>query len=125
MKHTQNRLVFSNYKDPFADMIIRPHKSPRLHAVLIDSRNCLKISKSAGSIRDRIVLPPLLPSKNKGDTAKFDRIKLQTPDFNINQKKNYVREPQKEKVKPPEDLSFGDLDEKVEGLNFIMKKYHF
>ncbi|OMJ81464.1 hypothetical protein SteCoe_18082 [Stentor coeruleus] len=104
-------------------MVMRPNKSPVLKPVVVQNRDILKISRSAGSIRDRIKLPPIVTPLT---TRAADRNSLKTPCFRITGKKNKTYNDRDSKLnKKIEDLdmSFGDVDEKIGGLSDIMKKY--
>ena len=126
MKSSKNKLVIPNNQDPFNHMIMRPHKSPQLKPVIIDSRKCIKISRSAGSIREKIVLPPIT-SRAKANHPAFDRISIKTPDFRVSAGKlpRKCIEQSNKNYFPINDISFGDIDENIGGLNNIMNKYHF
>ncbi|OMJ67749.1 hypothetical protein SteCoe_35013 [Stentor coeruleus] len=109
--------------DPFSNMIMRPNKSPVLKPVVVQNRDILQISRSAGSIRDRIKLPPIVTPLT---TRAADRNSLKTPCFRIKSKKSRTHNDKDIKIKKnidELDMSFGDVDEQIGGLNDIMKKY--
>jgi hypothetical protein len=114
--------MFKSAHDPFSNMVVRPNRSPLLKPVVVHNRDVLKVSRSAGSIRDRIKLPPLVQPRS---TKAADRNTIQTPYFRITTKQKYRNEIENKSIKVigEQDMSFGDIDEQAGGLNDIMRKY--
>ena len=125
MNPYRKRLIISAEPDPFCNMIIRTNRSPRLKPVIVTAHECLKISKSAGSIRNKVVLPPMISNQSFKNLQKSERNTLKTPYFKASGNKFAKNSFELNKNACFEhDLSFGDIDEKVGGLNDIMNKYH-
>lgn len=114
--------MFKSAHDPFSNMVIGPNRSPILKPVVVHNQDVLKVSRSAGSIRDRIKLPPLVHPRS---TRAADRNTIQTPCFRITTKHKYHNDIENKSIKSigDQDMSFGDIDEQVGGLNDIMRKY--
>ncbi|OMJ78767.1 hypothetical protein SteCoe_21341 [Stentor coeruleus] len=114
--------MFKSANDPFSNMVVRPNRSPLLKPVVVHNRDILKVSKSAGSIRDRIKLPPLVHPRS---TKAADRNTIQTPYFRITTKYKNHNDTETKSIKSigDQDMSFGDIDEQAGGLNDIMRKY--
>lgn len=151
MKSRKQEIILQDETDPFLNMIFRPNRSPVLKPVVVSSRPHLQISRSAGSLREKFKLPPISSSRKTHDfqiVPVYDRTNIITPNFKISTKKVEVKTTlakqthkppvygviqQKKVVKETErhfkglfaDLSFGDVDEKVGGLNEVMKKYKY
>ena len=152
MKSRKCELNLPNETDPFLNMIVRPNRSPVLKPVVVTSRSQLQISRSAGSLREKFKLPPISSSSRKTQEFQmppgYDRSSINTPNFKISTKKVEVKKIFGKQVpKPPfhetnrgkkvvnqtkrdfkgllADVSFGDVDEKVGGLNEMMKKYKY
>ena len=147
MKRIKQGKILASETDPFQNMILRSNKSPLLKPVVVSSRSHLQVSSSAGSLRERLKLPPVCTSrKTQNFTLAFDRANIHTPHFKMTTKINGNRsQPAKNKHKPPVveifnqnkkpnyieseflafpgDVSFGDLEENVGGLSERMKKY--
>lgn len=149
MNRSKQGKVPASEIDPFQNMIMRSNKSPLLKPVVVSSRSHLQVSRSAGSLRDKFKLPPVSTSRKTQNFAlAFDRANIHTPHFKITTKISEDRSlPGKSKHKPPVaeifhrnkkanhienefmafpgDVSFGDLEENVGGLNERMKKYKY
>lgn len=117
MKNSQKTLKLVPDRSPFDNMIIRPHRSPRLKPILINPHPVLKISRSAGSLRDKIVLPPIPRIRINFKPPKPDRVSIQTPRFKVTSEKH------PSSTRHFRELSFGDIEENVESLGDLMKKY--
>lgn len=149
MNRSKQGIVLAVETDPFQNMIMRPNKSPVLKPVVVSSRSQLQVSRSAGSLREKFKLPPLSTSrKTQNFVLPFDRANIHTPHFKITSKISEGRSQQtKHKHKPPVaeifhrnkkpnhiendfiafpgDVSFGDVEENVGGLNERMRKYKY
>jgi hypothetical protein len=149
MYRSKQGLTLSVEADPFQNMIQRPNRSPVLKPVVVSSRSHLQVSRSAGSLREKFKLPPLVNSRktqNYGNASERDNI--HTPDFKITSRVDDAANfKNKGKFRPPApqalrkskklpqfqqefkeivfDVSFGDVEENVGGLNEKMKRYKY
>lgn len=150
MKQRKQELALSYETDPFLNMLIRPNRSPVLKPVVC-SRSHMQVSRSAGSLREKFKLPPIVcprRSTNFQATSDSDRMNLKTPNFKVSTKRSEAQTCITKKTQKPPipetkkekkelkasrkdfknlfvDVSFGDVDENAGGLNEVMKKYKY
>lgn len=114
------------HSDPFSNMVYKNSKSPTLKPVYIKhSRRILKNSKSEEKISGLGILPPISSKypKKYFQPKMSDRLSIKTPNFPNNSTKNKQFNINNLSEHKNQDLSFGEVDEKIESINSIIVKY--